>query len=94
MIRYEVEITGHAPPYKWQLLRQEPGKTIKLGDTGETQTPEEALWDAQDAACRREYDRKHSVTKRTEVLFEVDEASDNTPDPPAIAEAWQDFQGA
>jgi hypothetical protein len=94
MIRYEVEITGHQPPFKWQLKRTTNGTTNNLGDAGEAQTREEALWDAQDAAMNREYTRKHQTTKRTEVLFEVDE--DALPDPPdsAEAEAWQDFQGA
>ena len=72
-IVYEVEVTGHDAPFKWQVIKREPdGKIIRTGRTGEAKTYEEALFHASGEAHDLEYDRKYAATIRTTQLFEVD----------------------
>jgi hypothetical protein len=78
-IRYEVKITGHAAPFKWEVARVQEvaggtgtGRTL-LRPVGEADTYEDALFDAAAFAQQSEWDRWHGATVRTETLFEVDD---------------------
>lgn len=72
MIRYEVEITGHAPPFKWIVYRVGlDGIEYKI-DAGEADAMAEAISQAEEASRRDQEERRHRNTKVRCLLFECE----------------------
>lgn len=69
-LQYIARITGHEAPFKWEL--RNPTRTHVVGQTGEADSYEDALFQASAVAHRMEYERIHSNTVREECVFEVD----------------------
>lgn len=75
-VRYEVEVVGHRPPFKWKLYRIIPnGNRMQVygGDhEGEADSREIAISDATIAAERLHDEWLHASTKTIDVVFEGD----------------------
>lgn len=73
-VSYSVKITGHAPPFRWEVERQIDGgsKACPAGCKGEADSREQAYVDARAAAGAAEWDRVHRETVVVEPLFEFD----------------------
>lgn len=85
MIRYEVEIVGHAPPFKWAVFRVGLDGIEYKVDSGENwENLAGALSEADDGARRDQFERKHRNTKVRALLFECD------PEPSEVARKERD----
>ena len=73
-LRYEAIITGDAAPFRWQLQTVDSNgrKVFLTGASGEADSFVEAQFDAAASAHEHEARRRHSTTKETVVLFEVE----------------------
>jgi hypothetical protein len=74
-IKYEAEIRGHEPPYKWRLYRSGPGfgRHFVSGAEGEAESITGAALDAAESA--KEYHQKwlHQKALRTVEVFTGDD---------------------
>lgn len=78
--RYEVEITGHMPPYRWALVRSGwKGVTqtvmAKHIANGDADSKDEAIWLAEQEATKDARQREWEATKEKRLLFEFTEAA-------------------
>jgi hypothetical protein len=73
VIRYEVEITGHEPPYQWQVYRTINQKRTGLSLSGEAKTQGDAIEAAEEKAREWDWEQRHRATKVAVLLFESDE---------------------
>jgi hypothetical protein len=78
-ISYTVRITGHTPPFKWEIQRYGTNGTgvtpPAIGDLeprGVAQTREQAMGDAYAVASDFEWHRRHGATIVEEDLFEYE----------------------
>lgn len=75
MIRYEAEIRGYHPPYKWKVVRHGGASSPLNVGSGSAESYEDALVDAHAAARESEEARRQDTTKHLEPLFVVDDTA-------------------
>lgn len=91
--RYEADIVGHAPPFKWSLQRIEYGKTrVSAGKSGSADTYELALADAEIAAELAHHEWVHRSTTETVIVLVVPVEEPPKDDGPSAAELERMFQ--
>lgn len=87
VIRYEVEITGHAAPYKWECYRVGLDSLDYKVASGEAHGDmNDALEQADEAAREDQWERRHRNTMVRALLFECD------PEPSELARLERDAE--